>query len=386
LDPKKAAGTDEITFRVWRELWPEIEEEVVRLYQASLTLRYVPREWKVAKIIVLRKPGKPDYTIPKAFRPISLLPTISKGLEAVVAARLSYLAETYKLLPKNHFGARPRRSAEQALNTLIERIYEAWRGGRACSLVSFDVQGAFNGVHSAVLHQRLLERFIPSPLADWILSFCMYRQGAITLGGYQSEIRPIAFPGIPQGSPLSPILYVFYNATLVEGTIDRRRGSMGFVDDFNAWVTGETVEENTQRIQNTIIPKAEQWARESGATFEAEKTGFIHFRTPTDARRMSGEPTDSLTFNGMDIKPQDAVKVLGVTLDSRLDMKTHVSKITAKAMGRCTALTAVRGLRPKQMRQLYHACVLPGLDYAASTWFYPEKRGMLGRTRQLDRV
>jgi len=385
-NPKKAAGTDEITFRVWRELWPEIEEEVVRLYQASLTLRYVPREWKVAKIIALRKPGKPDYTKPKAFRPISLLPTISKGLEAVVAARLSYLAETYKLLPTNHFGARPRRSAEQALNTLVERIHEAWRRGRACSLVSFDVQGAFNGVHSAVLHRRLLERFIPRPLADWILSFCMDRQGAITLGEYQSEIRPIAFPGIPQGSPLSPILYVFYNATLVEGAINRQGGSIGFVDDFNAWVAGESVEENTRRIQNTVIPKAEQWARESGATFEAEKTGFIHFRTPTDARETSGQPTVSLTFNGTDIPPQDAIKVLGVTLDSRLDMRTHVSKITAKAMGRCTALTAVKGLRPKQMRQLYQACVLPGLDYAASTWFYPGKRGMIGRTRQLDRV
>jgi hypothetical protein len=56
-------------------------------------------------------------------RPISLLPTISKGLEAVVAARLSYITEKYNLLPMNHFSARPRRSAEQALNVLVERIY-----------------------------------------------------------------------------------------------------------------------------------------------------------------------------------------------------------------------------------------------------------------------
>ena len=59
----------------------------------------------------------------KAFRPISLLPTISKGLEAVVAARLSYIVEKYSLLPDNHFGVRPRRLAEQSLNVLVERIY-----------------------------------------------------------------------------------------------------------------------------------------------------------------------------------------------------------------------------------------------------------------------
>jgi hypothetical protein len=73
--------------------------------------------------MTLRKPGKADYTILKAFRPISLLPPISKGLEAMVAVRLLYITETYNLLPANHFGVRPQRSVEQALNVLVERIY-----------------------------------------------------------------------------------------------------------------------------------------------------------------------------------------------------------------------------------------------------------------------
>ena len=69
---------------------------VLKLYQASLDLKYMPQRWRTAKIIVLRKPNKPDYSKPKAYRPISLLGTISKGLEAVVVRRLSYLAETYR--------------------------------------------------------------------------------------------------------------------------------------------------------------------------------------------------------------------------------------------------------------------------------------------------
>jgi hypothetical protein len=97
----------------------------------------------------------------KAFRPISLLPTISKGLEAVMAARLLYIAEKYNLLPANHFGVRPRRSAKQALNMLVERIYQAWRSFQILTLVSFDVKGAFNGVHASVLRQRLAERRVP---------------------------------------------------------------------------------------------------------------------------------------------------------------------------------------------------------------------------------
>jgi hypothetical protein len=75
------------------------------------------------RIVTLRKLGKGDYTVLKAFYLISLLLTISKGLEAVVAARLSYIVEKYSLLPDNYFGTRPRRSAGQVLNVLVERIY-----------------------------------------------------------------------------------------------------------------------------------------------------------------------------------------------------------------------------------------------------------------------
>jgi hypothetical protein len=106
-----------------RELWPVVGDHLFWLYTTSLDLGYTPITWKTARIITLRKLGKADYTVLKAFRPILLLPTISKGLEEVVAARLSYIAEEYRLLLANHFGARPRRSAEQVLNVLVERTY-----------------------------------------------------------------------------------------------------------------------------------------------------------------------------------------------------------------------------------------------------------------------
>ncbi len=50
----------------------------------------------------LREPGKPDYTVAKAYRPISLLLTLGKTMEGVVAERLSYLVEAHDILPKNH--------------------------------------------------------------------------------------------------------------------------------------------------------------------------------------------------------------------------------------------------------------------------------------------
>ena len=102
----------------------------------------------------MAKPKKKNKTLPNAYRPISLIPTISKGLEAVIANPMSYLAETHKLLPENHFWARKRRSCEQAVNVLIEKIYDAWRRGKVLTLITFDVEGAYNGVKTDVLAHR----------------------------------------------------------------------------------------------------------------------------------------------------------------------------------------------------------------------------------------
>ena len=154
-NPRKAPGPGDISFQVWQELWPVVKHWVVHIYRRSIQLGHIPKSWTEAKIIVIPKPGKPDYTIPKAYRPISLLCTISKGLEKVVAQRLSEYLERTEQLPCTQFGARPRRSTEQALTVLTEKIYDAWRKAKVLTLVTFDVQGAYNGVNKEVLQQRL---------------------------------------------------------------------------------------------------------------------------------------------------------------------------------------------------------------------------------------
>jgi hypothetical protein len=190
---EKAPRPDEITFRAWKEIWPAVESHLLQLYKSSLEMGHISGSWKPVKIVVLTKPGKADYMKPKAFRPISLIPTISKGLEAVVAARLSHTAEQHRLVRENHFGARSNRSAEQALNLIIEKVYQAWRRRQILTLVSFDVKGAFNGVHAHVLERRLRARRVPEQAVRWTRNFCFQRRAQVTLGNYESEPRDIKY-------------------------------------------------------------------------------------------------------------------------------------------------------------------------------------------------
>lgn len=366
--PWKAAGEDGLPAGVWTQIWPVVSESVRRLFQTSLDTGVIPRQWKVAKIIPLKKHNKGDYTLAKAWRPISLLSTLGKLLEAVIAERISFAVETYGLLPTNHFGARKQRSAKQALLLLQEHIYTAWRNKNVLSLVSFDVKGAYNGVYKDRLLQRLQARGIPTDLIKWIDAFCSERTATIVVNGQASDARALEQAGLPQGSPLSPILFLFFNAELVQQRIDQNGGAIAFVDDYTACVVGKTAAENMDRLQ-AIVQRAIEWESRSGASFEGAKPAFIHFM-----RNKTRQPTDEpINVKGEKIRPTPSVKILGLVMDSRLRYQEHAAHTATKGLQAAMALKRLRGLSPSVTRKLFNATVAPVVDYASSVWMHARR-------------
>ena len=102
----KAPGDDGLPVVVWQKTWLVVKSHVLTLFRRSMEEGTLPSQWRHAKIIPLKKPGKDDYTAARSWRPISLLATLGKVLESVIAERISHTVETYGLLPTNHFGAR----------------------------------------------------------------------------------------------------------------------------------------------------------------------------------------------------------------------------------------------------------------------------------------
>ena len=105
LSPYKAPGQDRIPNIVLQKSFDDIADYLISIYRAILELGVFFDPWREFTTLVIRKPDKPNYVVPKAYWPIALISTMVKVLTALVAKNISQLVKQHQLLPKNHFGA-----------------------------------------------------------------------------------------------------------------------------------------------------------------------------------------------------------------------------------------------------------------------------------------
>jgi len=120
-NPKKAPGYDLITGQVLKELPDAGITFLTQLYNATLRLRFFPPQWKIAQTIMILKPGKSSED-PKSYRPISLLPIISKMLEKLFLRRLMPIIEERKIIPDHQFGFRSKHSTVDQIHRIVKKI------------------------------------------------------------------------------------------------------------------------------------------------------------------------------------------------------------------------------------------------------------------------
>jgi ribonuclease HI len=370
--PTKAPGENTITNGFWQNaitVEPRLLDILDQIFNSCIRLGYNPTQFQRSITVVIRKAGEErDYRMPKAWRPIMLLDTLGKFLQAIVAKRISYAIETHGLLPPSHLGGRRGISVDHAIQLIIERIRKAWgKGIPVVTMLLLDVAGAYdNAQHARLLHnlkKRRLGYFVP-----WIESFLSNRSTRIRMPEGVSDRVPTP-TGIPQGSPLSPILYLIYNADLLEHD---EVTTMGWVDDVSFMATGMNEHDTTTKIE-AACAQADTWARQHASIFDTKKYQLIHFVNPRS--EVQPELTSIHLSNGTRIKAKKVVKYLGFWLDPGLLFKTHQDKAVAKAGKSLHALRGLSGstwgIALSAMRRVYHAIIIPQMLYGAAAWFQP---------------
>ena len=333
----KAPGADGITNGILHETIDILLPRLHKLFNACLQLGYCPRHFKETVTVVLRKPGKDDYTQPKSYRPIALLSTLGKALEAVIANRLAYLADVHGLLPSRHTGGRKLASTEHAIHFLLQRIHQAWSEGKVASLLLLDVSGAYDNVsHERLLH-NLQKRRVSHKIVRWVKSFLEDRTTTIKLQEYTTPATHIK-TGVPQGSRISPLLYLFYNADLIEACKTEETEAVGYIDDVSVLVTGPSAQRNCKELKG-IHRKAEDWARKHGSQFAPAKYELVHF-----TRDPKMNSTHALRLPNAIIKASPSCRYLGIEMDTKLRWDDHRGKVEAGATKRLSALSVLASL------------------------------------------
>ena len=368
-------GNDGIPNGFLKALGEPLLAAVASLTTACWKSGYYPKRFRVARTVVLRKPGKKDYAAAGSWRPIALLNTIGKMVESMTADKLTKLAEDNGMLPDSQMGARKGRSTETALELLTEQVRTAWGKDMVASMLSMDISGAFDTVDPTRLLDAMRSKGVPMWLVRFTGAFMKDRETTLLIHGKESD--PIRIPaGVPQGSALSVILFLFYNTELLDicENDKLKTTGIGFVDDANLVAFGRNTEETCLALEK-VHEKIMVWAKRFGAVFAPQKYELIHFTR----KRLAVDMSKSVRLGSVEKGPSPDIRMLGVQLDSKLKWTAHTKKIKERGPGQVAALGRIAastwGASFKGSRQVYHAVFRSGMLYAAGVWHKREGPG-----------
>jgi hypothetical protein len=232
LPSGKAPGPDRIpneALKQQEEIATGLAKAISHIFETGL----IPICLNQSTTVVLRKEKKKDYSLPSSYRPIALENTLAKVVEKILAIRMMREAEERGLIPWNQMGARKNRSTLSALELLSGTIQTAWKAKKAVvSVLGLDLAGAFDNVSHDRLLWVLRKMGFPEWLVQVVRSFLTKRRTRITFVDYTSRWFATE-AGIPQGSTLSPALFIIVISELLEQfkTVSGDVLGFGFVDD-----------------------------------------------------------------------------------------------------------------------------------------------------------
>ncbi|EKJ70496.1 hypothetical protein FPSE_09357 [Fusarium pseudograminearum CS3096] len=378
----KSTGEDEIPNEAIRLGQEALFPYLLDGFRACIRLRTHPECFKKAIIVMIAKPGK-DPNHPNSYRPITLLSHIGKLYEKIIANKITRaIRENPDMLPPTQFGGK---STTEALLYMINVIHDAWYSphDKVVTILSLDMSGAFDNV----LRDKVLEEMARVGLPAWIIetvaSFLSDRDAKMRMPGIVSDEFELN-TGIPQGSPLSPILFLIFAAPLLNDLgshlgmqkIFTNEGrecwvdlyAFAFVDDIYFIAVSNSYQLNCEgitRLHTELIDIAQRLR----ATFGAPKYHTMHMHSPFGKKRHNNEIPE---IPGVTELPQPVLTILGVEVDCQLTWKAHIDKIIEKCKYRKQQMMRISGATwgPKlhSMRLYYLTVIRPVITYGCGAW------------------
>ncbi|MBW0533449.1 hypothetical protein O181_073164, partial [Austropuccinia psidii MF-1] len=284
-----------------------------------------PPPWKNSCTAIIRKAAKDDYTNPNAYQPIALLNTLGKLFEKIINTRLNHWAYISKSIHPGNVGGIPGRSINDAFTTLMSWINHKWREGKIVAGMFLDIKSAYPSVQKDRLIHILKQKQFPPYWYYIIESFLSSRKTHVRLNQFISHNFQIP-NGLPQGSPLSVMLYLLYNSSLLlpnPPSLNEDNLSLAHIDDITHLVATNTIQQGKTKVEEVML-RSKGWASIHGALFDEKKTNIIIFTRKK-------QPLKEFVIAGATYTLQKEVRWLGITLTPTLAPTRHIQIMKTKA-------------------------------------------------------
>lgn len=355
-----SCGCDGIQLRFLRDSLPVLIPYITCILNTSIVTGTFPKLWKEAIIVPILKSGNTDQ--PQNYRPISILPILSKILEKVIACQLSNYLEENHLLSNTQHGFRARLSTETALASLSNLLYNNIDNKKISLITLCDLSKAFDSVNHGYLMSKLTKLNIDN---FWFDSYLNNRTQRVRMGKALSEICEISY-GVPQGSVLGPILFLIYVNDFSQFIPDCH--VLQYADDTQLILTGtiDKLDELIHKGENTLA-LVKNYFEANGLMLNTKKTQCMFVGSRNYISEIPQNTT--LRVDGNEIVASRSLKNLGIHFDNYLSFDTHINEIRRKTLGTLIYINRIKDNLNKKARLIsIHSLVLSKINYGIKIW------------------
>ncbi len=357
LAPKTSSGYDEMSVKLLKTIINEIADPLCHVVNRSFLLGLIPDELKIARVTPIFKAG--DKTQLVNYRPISILPALSKIFERLMYNRLSAFLDKYNILTPNQFGFRKNRSTADAVINLSDYVTNILDSSHSVLGHFIDVSKAFDSINHTVLLHKLWNYGVRGVAHKWFADYFANRKQFVQDNNMKSHLHHVEC-GVPQGSILGPLLFLIYVNDLP--SVSSKSRILLFADDTTVLTPfSDPIADNAflQTEINVIV----DWFALNKLVINVSKTQLMSFSL-TKPHKLP-----RIIITGNDVQFVEFVKFLGCYVDFRLKWDLHIQRVCSCVCKGIAMLRSVNNCFPQYVKlMLYYAMIYPYLVYCIVAW------------------
>ena len=361
LKPKTSTGIDNISNKLLKFVKNVISEPLSIIINQMLKLGIFPDLLKISKVVPLYK--KDDDSNLSNYRPISLLPSISKIFEKVLLEQLTTYLDNNNLIHNHQYGFRKRHSTEYAALHIVDYLNYEMDLKRTPINLYLDLSKAFDSLSHKILISKLKHYGICDIALKLMKGYLENRKQYVQFDTCTSDMKSIR-NGVPQGSILGPLLFLIYINDFPNSS--KLFNFLMYADDTTLFCCLEDIKsDNKELVLNNELQRVHSWLKANRLSLNVKKTKYMLFRKQkrTDIRELN------LRISNDAIQPVDDFNFLGLHINSKLNWETHTNVISKRISRAVGVIKKLQLVFPKTiLLTIYNALILPHINYCLLSW------------------